>query len=79
MKNLMQTLLLIFLLWSSGSLALALDPSDVPAGPPNDAIMAAPTEMADMADWAAAAFAGHESQNSGDGRPRSSEKVPRLS
>jgi alpha-galactosidase len=44
MSNWTRIWLLIYLLWSSGSLALALDPSDVPTTPPNDAIMATPGE-----------------------------------
>jgi alpha-galactosidase len=58
MSNLTRTWLLTFLLWSSGNLALALEPSDIPTGPPNDAIMASPAETAGMSDWAAAALAG---------------------
>ncbi|MGA2063755.1 MAG: alpha-galactosidase [Thermoguttaceae bacterium] len=58
MRNPTKAWLLTFLLWSPGSLALALDPRDVPAQPPNDAIMATAAETASMADWAAAAFGG---------------------
>ena len=49
---------LVVLLWSVSNFALALDPADVPCEAPNDAIMAAPSEVADTADWAASAFAG---------------------
>ncbi len=52
---------MIFLLWEPGSLALALGPSDVPIEPLNDAIMATPSEVANMADWSVAAFASGES------------------
>ena len=62
MRNLTSVLLSTFLWLLSGSLALALDLSDVPAGPPNDAIMASPAEMADMAAWVSSAFKGNESR-----------------
>ncbi len=57
-RNLTRALLLILPFGLSGNPALALDAADVPAGPPDDAVMAAPAEMAGMADWAAAAFTG---------------------
>lgn len=41
-----------------GGAAVAMDPADVPAAAPNDAIMASPAEVAQMAAWAAAAFTG---------------------
>jgi alpha-galactosidase len=40
------------------NIALALDPADVPCEAPNDAVMAAPSDVADMADWALDAFMG---------------------
>ena len=43
-----------------GGRALALDPSDLPADAPNDAIMAAPAEVVEMAEWAATVFAAKQ-------------------
>ena len=81
MSNPTRTWLLIFLLWLSGSIALALDPSDVPSEPPNDAIMATPGETANMADWAAAALAGGEPQRTPAvdvSRPNEADSSPLL-
>ena len=75
MSNCTRVWLLIGLVWSSGSLAMALAPSDVPAEPPNDSIMASPTETAGMADWAAAAFAGGDTMRpSAKGEQKSGER-----
>ena len=51
------TLLVACLYWGN-SYALALNVSDVPADAFNDSIMARPAEVAEIADWAAAAFGG---------------------
>ncbi len=42
----------------SGGPAVALDPADVPADAPDDAVMAARAEVAEMTDWAEAVFTG---------------------
>lgn len=52
----------VLLPWFIASLAWAFDPADLPSEAPNDAIMASPDEVAEAADWAAAAFAGKEPQ-----------------
>ena len=39
--------------------ALALDPTDIPADAPQDAVMAGAAELQEMQDWASAAFTGH--------------------
>ncbi len=38
---------------------MALDPTDIPADAPQDALMAGPAEIQEMQDWASAAFTGH--------------------
>ena len=37
---------------------MAMSEADIPSEAPNDAVMASPAEVAEVADWAAAAFAG---------------------
>jgi alpha-galactosidase len=49
-------LLLIVALWSLQTVVYALEPADVPADAPQDALMAAPSEVAEVADWAGGAF-----------------------
>jgi alpha-galactosidase len=60
MKSLTKIWLAILLLGPIGSLAFALELSDVPIAPPTDAIMATPDETANVADWAATVFTGKE-------------------
>ena len=58
-------LLLVVALCSLQNVVLALDPADVPAAAPRDAIMAAAGEMAEAADLAGSASDGKD----GNGRP----------
>ena len=38
--------------------AVALEPADLPADAPQDAVMASPTDVVEMAGWAATALSG---------------------
>ncbi len=72
-------LLPLVLLCLSTRFAAALDPGDVPADAPADAIMATPAEVAQMAQWAAAAFMAQHPQPSAD-RPAANrnQQIPGL-
>jgi alpha-galactosidase len=56
MMRLTKLLLAVVSLCSLENLVLALETADVPADAPHDAVMAAPSEVAEMADWAGSAF-----------------------